>query len=465
MDTTKLCDLGEIVQKTKIKLETEFTYSDISLGATFKAAFAKSIKNSGNNVQYNSTTAIITTSSGQRIYAPNQWFLIATYAVDLIKEIIRYREYTEKLIDENIASFTDKNGKHLEKKDIYKILKSSDNDFVLSNFKQLMRTLLTSLGQDADTVSSNLEKLCRFVSDDKWWLGGKGIERSNDFYVSPALGVLGLVNASQSYVATIVYLYINDASVYAELPNIIASEAEIEGENTLYDVNEYQRAAEILNNYITETGFQFEMTEDELHGLLAAFKAKFSPEKLMEYSDDELMKVMFYTAEQTNDSMCYWLEFNKDIRSQFGSIAGGSSLKFGIYQNKEHEWITGSPTKKEMLSEEDALELGKEIRDRLIRGAEVIRASRLESLADYEKLHDTLIEEIGPTATNGWIHKYFFMIFPDKFVTMHSEEWQKHILRALQIRPSEKLYGRSGQLSLVAKYANKMATHLFQAAY
>ncbi len=229
--------------------------------------------------------------------------------------------------------------------------------------------------------------------------------------------------------------------------------------------NEYIRAAQAINDFILETGYGFEKTEDELNGLIAEFNAKFSPEKLMQYSDDELMKVMFYTKEQTNDSMCYWLEFNKEMRSQFGSIAGGSSLKFGIFQNKEGEWVTGSPAKMEFVSYEDALEIGKQIRDRLVKGADIIRSAQLNTVEDYEKLHDTLITELGTTASNGWVHKYFYMIFPDKFVTMHSEDWQKHILRALQINPSSKAYGRSGQLAIVAKYAKRMATHMFQATY
>lgn len=107
--------------------------------------------------------------------------------------------------------------------------------------------------------------------------------------------------------------------------------------------NEYQRAARILNEYILESGIVYEKTEDELASILDEFRRKFAPKRLMELSDEDLLREMFYTAEQTNDSMCYWLEFQKDCRSQFGSVTGGTSLKFGLYQNKEGEWITGSP--------------------------------------------------------------------------------------------------------------------------
>ena len=49
-------------------------------------------------------------------------------------------------------------------------------------------------------------------------------------------------------------------------------------------------------------------------------------------------------------SLVYWLEFKNDDElpgSKFGSIGGGSALKFGIYKRKETgAWMTGSPLKK-----------------------------------------------------------------------------------------------------------------------
>ncbi len=229
--------------------------------------------------------------------------------------------------------------------------------------------------------------------------------------------------------------------------------------------NEYEKAARIINDYVLETGFEFEKSEDELKNILSEFNAKYSPEKLMAYSDDELMKMMFYTAEQTNDSMCYWLEFQKDCRSQFGSVTGGTSLKFGLYQNKEGEWITGSPAKKEIIPFDEAVQIGKCIRDKLSRGVEIIESSTLNDVADYEELHDKLVDALGNFATNNWVHKYFYMMFPDKFATWYSEDWQKHGLRGLLINPSSKTYGRSGQIAIVAKYAGLMAAHLGEAFY
>lgn len=107
--------------------------------------------------------------------------------VELIKEIIKYRNYTEKVIDSNAGVFVGSNGKTLEKKEIYKNLKSTDGIDFSEKFKQIMKDYLLGLGQQENIANQNCELLYKFVSNDKWWLGGKGIERTNDFYVSPIL--------------------------------------------------------------------------------------------------------------------------------------------------------------------------------------------------------------------------------------------------------------------------------------
>ena len=221
-----LQDLGELVEKTKSAVQTEFSYEDVSLSKGFRDAFAKNISAGGNTIEYLKNTAIITTSAGLKVYLPNQWFVLATYPVELIKEIIKYRNYTEKVIDDNESVFLGSNGKILEKKEIYKNLKSPDGIDFSGKFKQIMKDYLLSLGQQEDIANRNCELLYKFVSNDKWWLGGKGIERTNDFYVSPILSVLNLVNASQSYVATITYAYVNDGDLYAELATITEADRE-----------------------------------------------------------------------------------------------------------------------------------------------------------------------------------------------------------------------------------------------
>lgn len=462
-NNTILKDLGELVENTKSAVKAKFSYEDVSLSGGFKKAFAKNIASGGNTIEYLKSTAIITTSAGLKIYLPNQWFVLATYPVELIKEIIKYRNYTEKVIDSNASVFVGSNGKALEKKEIYKNLKSTDGIDFSEKFKQIMKDYLLDLGQQEDIANKNCELLYKFVSNDKWWLGGKGIERTNDFYVSPILSVLNLVNASQSYVATITYAYVNDANLYAELETI--TDADEECSDSFED--EYRRAAKIITDYVSETGFEIPCSRSNIETAIREFQERFSPEKLAAIEDENLLTSLFYTVGDNTEALCCWLEHNADCREYFGSIAGGSAYKFGLFQKKDTgEWMTGSPQKPEVLSEEQALEIGKTIRDALVKGVDIINNAILDNLSDFEKLDEDLKQGVGEQYYNlAWFHKYFSLICPEKLSGFHSNDWQTHVLRCLRINPSEKYYARSAQLAKIENYAGMYYREFFAVVF
>lgn len=252
------------------------------------------------------------------------------------------------------------------------------------------------------------------------------------------------------------YLAIYDNRPYMSSDDVINDNAEL-------DSDEYHRAAKIIKDYILENGLTFEESEDEIKQFYDEFRSRFSVEKLKTIPDTELLTSMFYSSNSTNDSLCYWLEFNLQSRLFGGGIGGDSSYKFGLFQRKEDGvWISGSPNKAEELSNEKALEVGMTIRDALIKGAEIIGSASLDSLSDYEKLDEELNKEIGKYASIGWVHKYFCLLYPDKLSAYHSLDWQKHILYGLRVKPSEYYYGKSGQISMIRKRANLEYRHFFE---
>lgn len=218
--------------------------------------------------------------------------------------------------------------------------------------------------------------------------------------------------------------------------------------------DEYHRAARVLTDHINEAGLTFEDHSDDVEAVRHEFMEKYSPEKLAALPDDQLLTTLFYSTDSDNDSLCYFLEFYKNSKDLFGSISGGSSYKFILFQNKKDgKWTTGSPQKPEKLSEEQALELGKQLRDYLVKGAEVIGNAELNTPADYENLDRELMTATDGKCTFAWMHKYFSILFPDKLTPYHSGDWQHHILYALRIRPSQTYYGRDGQISTVRRLA------------
>ncbi len=229
---------------------------------------------------------------------------------------------------------------------------------------------------------------------------------------------------------------------------------------------EYSKAASVITEYVESRQLQPSVPEEDILAAYKWFQESFSPEKLKGYSDDELLQKMFLTANSDNNSLCYHLEFNSKIKNYFGSISGGSSYKFGLFQRQEDgKWMTGSPQKQVELSDVDALALGKQIRDFIVQACEYIAGVEFTSVHDYELLDDKLNTMFDKFASLAWIQKYFQMIFPDKFIGWYAKDWQNHMLFSFGIMPSAKYYGRNGQLALIRKETRFNNTHFQDVCY
>jgi len=78
------------------------------------------------------------------------------------------------------------------------------------------------------------------------------------------------------------------------------------------------------------------LTKERLSQCYALFRERFGPERLQSLDGEALLNIMH--AHGSQDSLVYWLEFKSDPEfptRQFGSISGGSALKFGFYKNKD----------------------------------------------------------------------------------------------------------------------------------
>ena len=147
-------------------------------------------------------TAVITSSSGKYIFVPNQWFVIASYAVEVFEEISRYKNYFMK-----ISEILQKNPHE------YAVtLRDYATTLDEKTFTYCARTLFSGRSYSQGEIDEAVRRLWRFVNDYAWWSGQKTIERG-DFYVSVILNMLNLVAVSQGYVADIVGAYANDTTL------------------------------------------------------------------------------------------------------------------------------------------------------------------------------------------------------------------------------------------------------------
>jgi hypothetical protein len=86
------------------------------------------------------------------------------------------------------------------------------------------------------------------------------------------------------------------------------------------------------------------------------FREVFGPDVLGGLDGEALLTKMH--GRGTKDSLVYWLEFKDDdeFPARFGSIGGGSALKFGIYQASETgQWMTGNGRQQSRITTEEAV--------------------------------------------------------------------------------------------------------------
>ena len=172
-------------------------------------------------------------------------------------------------------------------------------------------------------------------------------------------------------------------------------------------------------------------------------------------------------AHGNQDSLVYWLEFKSDPEfptRKFGSISGGSALKFGFYKNKDSgEWMTGHPTNQTTMPVEAAIAQARKHRDQLIAAVAVIQ--NLPAGADEQAYlaMQTKLDEVAPDVCRlAWGHKYVSLLFPDKLDDFHAEYFQRHNLIKLLIVPPPQtgLYASAGRFVQVAKQMGWPMNHL-----
>lgn len=223
----------------------------------------------------------------------------------------------------------------------------------------------------------------------------------------------------------------------------------------------YDSYAKIIRDYLDENQLgAFE--QEEFEDALKSFNDMFSPEKLEKLEGMDLLNRIFF-HDGDLDNLCYYIEFAKEY-TRFGSIGGGSAYKFGLYKKKDGGWESGSSIKPIYLSEEEAIQVGTKIRDAIVKGAKYIETAKLDTIEDYKNLESKLEEifkESSANPTYNWIHKYYAMIFPDKFAIWHSDAGKKEQLEAFYIIPNNDYYVNDAQLKNLSEKAGIKFYSLF----
>ncbi len=207
------------------------------------------------------------------------------------------------------------------------------------------------------------------------------------------------------------------------------------------------------------------LTKERLAECYALFRDRFGPDRLKSLDGEALLNTMH--AHGSHDSLVYWLEFKSDDEfptRQFGSISGGSALKFRLYKNQDSgEWMTGNPKNQVSLSVSDAIDMARNHRQQLI--AAVALLQDLPAGADDEQYlaMQKGCEEVAPDVSRlAWGHKYLSLLFPEKLDDFHAEFLQRHnLIKLLQLPPLRPgLYVSAGRFVRLALQMGLPMNHL-----
>lgn len=182
-------------------------------------------------------------------------------------------------------------------------------------------------------------------------------------------------------------------------------------------------------------------TLQQLEREYALFRERFGPAVLSGLDGETLLQFMH--DHTSRESLVYWLEFKNDeefATRKFGSIAGGSALKFRIFRRKETgNWQAGGEKANQPkdISLAEAITIARSHRDQLLNGVAL-----LEKLGDfatdeeYAELQDQMDEASPDVSRLAWGHKYFSLLFPNKLEDYHMPDYQRfHLLKLLQLPP------------------------------
>jgi 5-methylcytosine-specific restriction protein B len=197
------------------------------------------------------------------------------------------------------------------------------------------------------------------------------------------------------------------------------------------------------------------LSTERLQQCYAAFRDRFGPDRLKSLDGEALLEAMH--THGNRESLVYWLEFKNDVEfpgPTFGSIAGGSAHKFGLFRRKDTgQWVTGSPQDEKSVSQAEAVVIARKHRDQLLAGVALLE--ELPSNSDdsrYRQLQEQLGQVAPDVCDLAWGHKYFSLLFPDKLDDYHNHRFQRfNLIKLLQLPPEQEgLYVAAGRFVSLA---------------
>lgn len=263
-----LKNLHAVLNYGKERFNNEFVNQEVVLNSEFKIAFRDYMHTRGKEIEYFEHTSVLTNREGQHIYIANQWFAIASYFVDFCTELLTYQQFFEKICNVIGVRSSD------DKREYATRLKNVPYREDKSSFCSAAMDIIVKEFPNADNYDKVIVYLWLFVSNYSWWAGNKTVNR-HDFFISPILNQLNVVNANAEFLAEIVLSYssnlrlrrmverLDDFTIGIKKNNYLPTDKEIESYKEAEEISIPQQTPTFMNISISAASLERFQSENK----------------------------------------------------------------------------------------------------------------------------------------------------------------------------------------------------------
>lgn len=217
--------------------------------------------------------------------------------------------------------------------------------------------------------------------------------------------------------------------------------------NNEVDNSELTIQKELTPEWFKEKAKEYPTLDEEADQLYVDFQERFSPDILENLSGKDILSTIFLNP-YNKDNLCRIMEYDKKNRGYFGSIRSGNASKYGLYYSpKEKSWITGTTQNPVHISEDDAINIGTQIRDYLVEGSKILdECDNLDTVDKFSEIYNRLVDVTGGYINKIWVLKYYHMMYPDFYPPIYSEGAQKIALERIGREVGANPFERLGEM-------------------
>lgn len=157
------------------------------------------------------------------------------------------------------------------------------------------------------------------------------------------------------------------------------------------------------------------------------FQETFSPDRLSELSDDDILRWLPFNSDSNRDSLSYRLQHDRNL-DRLGGIGSGSAGALGYYQGNDGQW---KDMRNRATTREEVLRHRKIDINILLNADEFIRNDDWTGLSDFQQSFDKDRNDDEKYKFNllglVWVRKYFAVLYPDKFVQIYGNKFVEQL--------------------------------------